>query len=259
MADAAYPERAEYPAGHSSVFSYISRILPQIHHPQTKARAVYTLTETRLAWPIQPTVHQPLMKPRSGCEACRERHRKCYFPPGATICHGCKEAGRECRAAPKWTFLSTPSSRADEPATATTATTEDEPLPPRRSRSHKAPQQPTRKSRVQPYPNGRNRTDEAAARQHVHAAVAKIAEDNHVSTTNSSSSLASRQHGSSRDARPINEPSVQESTIAPVPAPAMVETRLTSREAFLLRLYMLKLAPSVSHCLGASSYQFTTR
>ncbi|KAF3019839.1 hypothetical protein E8E14_013235 [Neopestalotiopsis sp. 37M] len=188
------------------------------------------------------------MKPRSGCEACRERHRKCYFPPGATICHGCKEAGRECRAAPKWTFLSTPSSRADEPATAATATTEDEPLPPRKSRSHKAPQQPTRKSRVQPYPNGRNRTDEAAARQHVHTAVAKIAEDNHVSTTNSSSSLASRQHGSSRDARPINEPSVQESTIAPAPAPAMVETRLTSREAFLLLLYMLKLAPSVDAC-----------
>ncbi|ETS74145.1 hypothetical protein PFICI_14011 [Pestalotiopsis fici W106-1] len=172
------------------------------------------------------------MKPRSGCESCRERHRKCYFPPGATVCHGCKEANRECRAAPRWTFLAASSSHADSPSTP-----EDAPLP-RRSRPRKL--QAVGNSRAQSCSKGRRGAPEAAAQRHVHASVVDFAEDNHVSTV--------LQHGSSRGARPISKSRVEGAAIEPASAPAIVDTRLTSREAFLLRLYMLKLAPSVDAC-----------
>lgn len=44
------------------------------------------------------------MKRRTGCEACRLRHRKCVFPTGGKRCYGCFEAGKDCLRAPKFVF-----------------------------------------------------------------------------------------------------------------------------------------------------------
>ncbi|KAH8898308.1 hypothetical protein GQ53DRAFT_881370 [Thozetella sp. PMI_491] len=46
------------------------------------------------------------MKPRTGCEACRQRHRRCVVRPGNTQCNGCEEAGKVCQFGPKYQFRS---------------------------------------------------------------------------------------------------------------------------------------------------------
>lgn len=44
------------------------------------------------------------MKPKSSCELCRSRHRKCVTRLGAARCNGCEEAGRECRVSARFQF-----------------------------------------------------------------------------------------------------------------------------------------------------------
>lgn len=46
------------------------------------------------------------MRSRSGCEACRARHRKCVFPTGGNACYGCLEKGKDCLPPAKFIFIS---------------------------------------------------------------------------------------------------------------------------------------------------------
>ncbi|KAL2206781.1 hypothetical protein CC79DRAFT_1398674 [Sarocladium strictum] len=44
------------------------------------------------------------MKPKSSCDSCRQRHRKCITRPDATRCNGCDELDRECTLSPNFQF-----------------------------------------------------------------------------------------------------------------------------------------------------------
>ncbi|KAH8171019.1 zn 2cys6 transcription factor [Sarocladium implicatum] len=44
------------------------------------------------------------MKPKSSCDSCRQRHRKCITQPNATRCNGCTELDRQCTLSPVFQF-----------------------------------------------------------------------------------------------------------------------------------------------------------
>src|SRR5687767_13610362 len=44
------------------------------------------------------------MKPKSSCDLCRQRHRKCITRPNAARCNGCDELDRECTLSPNFQF-----------------------------------------------------------------------------------------------------------------------------------------------------------
>ncbi|KAI1505641.1 hypothetical protein F5X99DRAFT_415737 [Biscogniauxia marginata] len=206
------------------------------------------------------------MKPRRVCDGCRKSHRKCVVQTGETKCELCKEIGRECCFGARYRFrharrrsehegftlqFESPSrdvSPANAVATSPTppdistslrsSSTSDVPChmnfeycsdPPQQlqgrpsfdaysSISNSQPQSPlTQLSRVTQPPTGHN--------------VASIS----YILSNSPSTQSS-----------IIEASPTASTVASRTKPRL--PRFTEREAFLFRLYILKLAPSSDGC-----------
>jgi hypothetical protein len=203
------------------------------------------------------------MKPRSSCELCHQRRRKCVVRPGAKRCNGCEDADKACQFTPKYRFRNTESTSYRTPNYASPQLDQD--LPPvldnttQVSTGPKVPLDDKTEGDATIHDissnvstrDGRDpsETEEGCTVETFFpslktpsaTAVTSIA---YLLDNSPADSLESPiQHTICDQSRPTRYTPVSFPIPTQKPLPS---TRLTGREAYLMRLYILKLAPSVS-------------
>lgn len=201
-----------------------------------------------------------VMKPRSSCELCHQRRRKCVVRPGEKRCNGCEDADKACQFTLKYRFRNTESTSYRPRSYASLRLNQD--LPPVLDN--------TTPVSIGPIVPLEDTTDGHSAIHDIHSNVSTrdpsgtvpeegcivgaffpfLKNSNATAVTSiaylldnspASSHETPIQHTACDQSRPTQSTPVSVSTPKPLPS-----TRLTGREAYLIRLYILKVAPSVS-------------
>lgn len=195
------------------------------------------------------------MKPRSSCEVCRQRRRRCMVRPGAKRCDLCEAADKECYFGPKYRFQ-----RAE-----TVSYTPHNRVPPHRDQDRAPPRGRVIRHATAPITPSEDETErdpvshgDSIVDTPPSHAPSDIDDDCSIHTffppvgrlgvtpVTSIAYLLDSSPASSHES-PIQLTDCAQSRPASLSAQKpLALARLTGREAYLMRIYTLKLAPSVS-------------